>query len=159
MFVHMIGGDNNVTCRYKLSIYHVTKNRADLQTCNYSAALLNQKQFSSPLLFMQCISFMIIHKHHTHFFVLTSTFSWRLTISGRMVLPMLVTLNGPYILVSFSVGQYRSHLVAHLSFSLVTMTIHCGASCQINRQKSTIVFFKGPKEDKSTHIINRITLP
>ena len=65
-------------------------------------------------------------------------------MSGSIALLSVVTLKGPYIWLEFSIGQYRSHLVALLSLSLVTTTMYCGASCQINRQKSMTVCFKGP---------------
>ncbi len=67
--------------------------------------------------------------------------------SARITLSVIVTWNGPNEAEPLS-GQYFSHLVLLPSFRFVTMTMVGGLSCQIIRQKSTIVLGVGPAHER-----------
>ena len=75
----------------------------------------------------------------------TCTDRLRITKSGNICSSIRVTLKGPYALVAdVSDGQYCSHFFLLPSLRLVTMTMICGLSCHIRRQKSMSVFGNGP---------------
>ena len=59
----------------------------------------------------------------------------------------MVTWKGPKSFFPLS-GQYCWHLILLPSFTLVTMTMVGGRSCQISRQKSTTVLGRGPVDKK-----------
>ena len=60
----------------------------------------------------------------------------------------MVTWKGPKSFFPLS-GQYCWHLILLPSFTLVTMTMVGGRSCQISRQKSTTVLGRGPENKNS----------